>query len=364
MQTIDKQIASTGLYESPDHAVSNALMDALVAMGLEDLNPADIATEFQEPLIRLAASSNDAISEATMSTRRCDLRRFSRWCVTKTQPPFLTDATLADVMERHLAAAGQSLAPGTVKRIGSNLTALARGVGSNIAANKAQEYRIQAARAAQKLERIRGAQRQKTHLTVSQMQCMRQAIAAEAPSSLLGSRDLAIFDIASDLLASRSEVIRLRIKDLDLTEATLRFLGPRSDPIDRGAVFAVSSRTVASIVAWLDASGLRDLDVKDAGALPLFVGIMNDGKIRLGPNGVPEPMDGKTVARALQRYAANLKISGVSGHSLRRSMARALYEAGVPEEEIVRKGRWSSLEQMREYVGLTAPIAGASDLIF
>ena len=133
---------------------------------------------------------------------------------------------------------------------------------------------------------------------------------------------------------------------------------------DRGAVFVISPRTAGSIECWLNASGIRELDEMSDSTSPIFAGIMNDGMIRLGPDGIPEPMAGRTVARSLQRYAVPLGISGVAGHSLRRSMARALYEAKVPEEEIVRKGRWSSLAQMREYVGLSAPIQGASDLIF
>lgn len=98
--------------------------------------------------------------------------------------------------------------------------------------------------------------------------------------------------------------------------------------------------------------------------MSVFVGIMNDGKIRLGADGAPEPTNGKTVAGALHRYAARLIIFGVAGHSLRRSIARALYEVGVPKEKIVRKGRWSSLNQMRDYVGLTTPVQGVSALIF
>jgi integrase len=193
---------------------------------------------------------------------------------------------------------------------------------------------------------------------------MRGSIAMQAASSLRAVRDLAIFDTMCDLLARRSEIKQMLGRDLDLSAGTIRISYSKTDQVGRGSIFTISPRTVASIEAWLDASELRDLDVADAGALPIFVGIMNDGKIRLAADGQPDPIDGRTVARALQRYAAPLGISGVAGHSLRRSMARALYEANVPEEEIVRKGRWSSLDQMREYVGLTAPIPGASDLIF
>lgn len=343
---------------------SDTLFDALKVMGLDGLDPANIAEEFRDPLIRLASSWSAAISDSTLVSRRSDLRRFVRWCEDRNEAPFSSDASLADLMGRHLGFAGQSFAPGTAKRIGSNLAALAKGVGSDIAATEAQDSRAQATRAAQKMERGRGVLRQKTYLTVPQIQELRGAIAAKTSSSILAVRDLAIFDTSCDLLASRVEIIRMRLRDINLSENTVRFPGPRVHQTDRGAVFAISPRTIASIEAWLGASGLRDINVGDTGSLPVFVGIMNDGKIRLAADDQPDAMDGRTVARALQRYAVPLGISNVAGHSLRRSMARALYEASVPEEEIVRKGRWSSLSQMRDYVGLTAPIQGASDIIF
>jgi hypothetical protein len=71
----------------------------------------------------------------------------------------------------------------------------------------------------------------------------------------------------------------------------------------RGTIFQISPRTMSSLDAWLTASGLLDLDQEDVSTLPAFVGILNNGKLRLGPNGTPEPMDGKSIAKILQRHA-------------------------------------------------------------
>ena len=341
----------------------DALRISLKTMGLEDIDLDGIADEFRDPLIQLTSSWAAAISASTLASRRSDLRRFSIWCATQDQAPFSSDEALAYLMARHLQFVGQSFAPGTAKRVGSSLTALAKGVGSDIAVNKVQDGKTQATRAAQRLERAHGVQRKKAHLTVSEIQELREAIAAKAPSSLLAVRDLAIFDTSCDLLASRIEIVRMRLRDLNLSESTVRFPGPRVHQVDRGAVYAISPRTVTSLRNWLNASDISNLDSEDVGALPMFAGIMNDGEIRVRIDGMPEPIAGRTVSRAIQRYAALLGIPGVTGHSLRRSMARVLYETNVPEEEIVRKGRWSSLDQMREYVGLTAPIQGALDIL-
>lgn len=340
------------------------LVGALKAMGFGALDPADIAPEFRDPLIRLASSWETSFASSTLESRRCDLRRFARWCDKQGEPPLTSGCSLSEVMEAHVADVGRTLSAGSTQRVGSALSALAKALGSDHASRGAQERRRLAVRAAQRSTTPAGKTHQKPRLTVPEMQTMRAIIEQESTSSLRAIRDLAIFDTMCDLLARRSEIKQMLGRDLSLAAGTVRITYSKTDQSGRGAMFAISPRTISSIVAWLDASGLHVHDKENPDALPVFVGVMNDGKIRLGPGGAPEPMDGKTVARALQRYAERLGISGVAGHSLRRSMARALYEAGVPEEEIVRKGRWSSLYQMREYVGLTAPIQGASDLVF
>lgn len=345
-------------------AAPEALTEALKAMGLEDLDSGGIAPEFRDPLIRLASSWETSIAPSTLASRRCDLRRFARWCRRQEDLLLASSRALSDLMEAHVMDVGQSLSPGSTQRVGSTLSALAKALDSDRASRGTQERRRLAVRAAQRSTTPAGRTHQKPRLTVPEMQAMRASIEQDAPSSLRAIRDLAIFDTMCDLLARRSEIKDMLGRDISLPACTIRIAYSKTDQVGRGAMFTLSPRTLVSIEAWLDASGLRDLDVADAGALPLFVGVMNDGKIRLGPSGIPKPLDGKTVARALQRYAARLGISGVAGHSLRRSMARALYEAGVPEEEIVRKGRWSSLSQMREYVGIATPIPGASDLVF
>jgi len=346
------------------HTTQDSLLAALKVMGFEALDPADIAPEFRDPLVRLAASWEASIASSTLASRRCDLRRFAHWCELQGEIPLASGRALSDLMEAHVADVGRTLCAGSTQRVGSALSALAKALGSDRASRGSQERRRLAVRAAQRSTIPTGKTHQKPRLTVQEMHAMRGSIEDEVSSSLRAIRDLAIFDTMCDLLARRSEIKQMLGRDLNHSARTIRIAYSKTDQAGRGALFAIAPRTVASIDAWLEASDLKALDIEGDGALPLFVGVMNDGKIRVGLGGTPEPMDGKTVARALQRYAAPLGISGVAGHSLRRSMARALYEAGVPEDEIVRKGRWSSLDQMRKYVGLTAPIQGASYHIF
>ena len=366
MRVINLREASIGLkdrHESAE-ALSYALHDALNVMGLEGLDPGSIADEFRVPLIRLASSWTGSIATSTLASRRCDLRRFAKWCERKGVLPLSSSSALSELMELHVTDVGRTLSAGSTQRVGSALSALAKALDSDRASRGAKERRRLAVRAAQRSVIPTGRTHLKPRLTVPEMQAMRSSIEVETALSLRAIRDLAIFDTMCDLLARRSEIEQMLGRDLDLSAGTVRISYSKTDQVGRGSIFTISPRTIASIEVWLGASGLRCIDVENDDTLPIFVGIMNDGKIRLDANGQPNPMDGRTVARALQRYAAPLGIVGVAGHTLRRSMARALYEADVPEEEIVRKGRWSSLDQMREYVGLTAPILGASEIIF
>lgn len=357
-----KTISST--QASGQGALMADLSEALKALGLDALDLENIAFEFREPLIRLAGTWKTSIATSTLASRQCDLRRFIQWCKTQRPAPFSSSHSLPELMEAHISWVGKSLSAGTTQRVGSSLSALANALGTDQSSRGTQERRRLAVRAAQKTDTAVGTLHPKPRLTVSQMQSMRRNIESADILPLRQLRDLAIFDIMCDLLSRRSEICCLRLRDLDLPSNAIRISYSKTDQSGRGTIFHISPRTVASTEAWLAASDIQNLQVPDAGVLPVFTGIMNDEKIRLGRRGLPEPMDGKSIARILQRYTEPLGIIGVAGHSIRRSMARALYEAGVPENEIVKKGRWSSLEQMREYVGLTAPIQGAVDLIF
>jgi len=340
------------------------LVRALESMGLESVCASSIAPAFADPLIRLAASWEDALAPSTLTARRCDLRRFARWSQERGQDLFASDAQLAGLMQDHIVEVGRMLSAGTARRVGTNLTALAKGVGSDRAARGAQERRKLAVRAATKARRRVGVVHAKPRLTVAQMQAMRNEIARGGSNPAIRARNLAMFDLMCDLMMRRSEVAGLKMRDLDLAAGTVRIAYSKTDQEGRGSVFCISERTRASLEAWILTSDLDVCPVADADALPVFPGVRKCGRVRRGADGRPAPMDGKSVARILGMAAAAVGIDGVAGHSLRRSVARALYEAGVTEDDIVAKGRWSSLDQMRAYVGLTAPIKGAASVLF
>lgn len=340
------------------------LRNALDRMGLEAVRVDDIGRPLVEPLARLAPLWEAALAPTTLRSRKTDLRRFAAWCGAKGRRMFASDEDLADLMEGHLEEIARSLSAGSIRRAGSSLTALAEGLGSDKAARGARERRRLAVRAASKSGSARGLRHQKHRLTREQILGFRQAIEEANHPPMRKSRDLAILAVMCDVLARRSEVAGFSLGDLDMEAGTIRIARSKTDQEGKGVTYALSPDTVDVLAEWLAISGLKEIGEDDAGALPLFTGVRVSGKILIGASGRPEHMDGRSIARMLGGHGRAIGISGVAGHTIRRSVARLLYEGGKPEEEIVSLGRWSDIEQMRAYVGLAAPKKGAASFVF
>jgi integrase len=89
----------------------------------------------------------------------------------------------------------------------------------------------------------------KPRLSVAQLRAVRATIEASDVLPLRRLRDLALFDAMCDLLARRSEIVGLRLRDLDLAAATVRISHSKTDQAGRGTVFRISTRTAASLDA-------------------------------------------------------------------------------------------------------------------
>jgi integrase len=354
-----------GVFSGPhrgsiEDAGDASLHSSLEKIGLDGVDPYSISPLLVGPLQRLAPLWGSALSDDTLRSRRTDLRRFATWCSQAGVEAFRSDEALADLMEQHLEAVGQDYSIGTVRRVGTSLTALAEGLGSDRAARGARERRRLAVRSAAKAGAARGLRHEKHRLTLDQLTAFRQAILNAETGAVRKARDLAILSVMCDVLARRSEVSGFTLADLDLGHGTILISRSKTDQEGKGVRYALSDGTLRELERWLDVSGLDRIACDDRSRLPLFCGMRTGGKLLIGRSGVPEPLAGRSVARIMGEYGDRIGIKGVSGHTIRRTMARLLREGGTPEDEIVSLGRWSSLEQMRDYAGLCAPRKGAA----
>lgn len=350
--------------------MKNAIRDisevqrSLEVLGLETVDESLIEQEFIASLLMVSKSWQSSIASSTLVSRQCDLRRFVKWCAQSSVNPFSSKEEMCLLIEQHVRYVAEVLSPGTVGRVSSNLTAFAVALNCDDAVRGSRERRRLIVRAAQRAPSPTGKTFLKPRLSLEQMRQIRAIAFENSKGNIRGKRDLAIFDLMSDLMMRRSEAAGLKWKDVDVVSGRVTIVYSKTDQQGKGVTFSLSPNAAETLREWFDTFRASFSDGEALSSCPVFPGIRNSGKISLDGSGHPVFMDGKSVARVIQRYAATLDIEGVSGHSLRRSMAKVLYEAGVPEEQIVQKGRWSSLEQMREYVGISTPIQGAMDLVF
>lgn len=162
----------------------------------------------------------------------------------------------------------------------------------------------------------------------------------------------------------RKEICDLQQRDWDPTSGCLTIRTSKTDQVGRGAAYTLSQETSDAVNAWCDASGLTDIsDEAEDGRMPLFAGVLKNGALRRMKQSGIAPLAGKSVARMLDAHAQRAGIHGVSGHTVRRSIARQLQQAGAGDEDIVDAGRWTSVDVMRRYVGLAVTRRSAGDLL-
>lgn len=156
-------------------------------------------------------------------------------------------------------------------------------------------------------------------------------------------RNRAMLLLGYELLTRRSELVALRLKDLEMREdGTLRVLIRRgkADPYGQGRMAFTSSQTAALVNDWLDWRG-RHIDWLFC---PIYQGkpidrslestavkrVVKDAARRLGPG--PEDVD------------------AFSGHSMRVGAAQDLLTRGFDTAAIMRAGGWKSINALSRYL--------------
>lgn len=172
---------------------------------------------------------------------------------------------------------------------------------------------------------------------------MRDRMIAACPPTMLGLRDRAMIAAGYDTLCRRSELVRLQIEDLQRLDGgggKILIRRSKMDVSGRGAFGFLSASSMALVESWLTAAGLQE------GFLFRTVYGRSIGA------GAMEP---RIVNRTL-RLAGELAgieralLDRISAHSLRVGPAQDLLRAGRSPLEIMRAGRWTSLDGMMSYV--------------
>lgn len=169
-------------------------------------------------------------------------------------------------------------------------------------------------------------------------------IAAAEGEGTRAIRDRALLALGLAAALRRSELVALQLADLELVRegVTLTIRHSKTDQAGAGQVIAVPAGKVLKPVAQLNAW----LAVRGGAAGPLFLQIDPQGRL------TREPMSDRSVARLIQRYAAQVGLdpATVGGHSLRAGFLTeaARNRASLPKMQEV--SRQKKVEVLLGYV--------------
>lgn len=188
---------------------------------------------------------------------------------------------------------------------------------------------------------------------------------------MLGARDQAFLQVAYDTGCRRSELVAIRVDDVDGPDAegagTL-FIPTRKTDRDReGAVAYLSRATMRAIRKW------RDVGHVDAGALFRRIEMHLDGTPRTVGQGPLHPNSVTLIYRRLIRAAFERKLLGgmgegevdrwvasVSSHSIRVGVAQDNFAAGESLPAIMQAFRWRDAKTVMRHGAKLAAKSGAS----
>jgi integrase len=293
----------------------------------------------QLPAVSLADTyAREALSKATARAYRADWNHFLDWCESRGVSGL--PASVQAVCD-YLASMAETHARATIER---RLVTIAQAHKIKGLSWVSGHPQIRAT--LRGMFRLHG--RPQVKAAAIELEELR-AILAVTPKSTVGLRDRAILLLTFAGAMRRSEVARLRRKDLAIGNDGLRILVPRSksDQTGEGHVLGIprgvnkSTCPVEALTRWLQAAPADDA---------VFRGIRSDGTVLdspLHPNSIGEIVKGYA---ALAGVAAASPNERISAHGLRAGCITSLYRKGVSDEAIMGHSRHRDLKTMRGYV--------------
>lgn len=296
-------------------------------------------------LAQHAVDARGTFASNTERALRADVAIFSAWCA-EASVPFLPASPV--VVARFVDAMGALKASATVRRYVSSIATFHRAAGLPSPC-RALEVRL----ALKRLHWAKGrAQAQATALTRSLIDRMLAAAGATPKDA----RNCALLAVAYDTLCRRSELVALRVEDLEpgtAGDGTISVARGKTDQGGEGAARYLAPDTMHYVRAWLALSGVKDGW--------LFRSVAKGGQAGCG-------LEAGEVARVFKAMAraAGLSVeetASISGHSSRVGAAQDMVRHGVDLPAIMQAGGWRSPEMVARYARrIEARRSGAAKL--
>lgn len=148
-----------------------------------------------------------------------------------------------------------------------------------------------------------------------------------------GKRDAAIIGLLYTCGLRRSELVALRVDDVDLQLGEIIIRNARDD---RERVVYIAGGALRALADWMDYLG------KHKG--PVFVPILKSGEVRVG-----SPMVSQSVYDMLKKRARQAGVREFSPHDLRRTFVGDMLDQGVDIATVANIAGHSSVETTRRY---------------
>ncbi|MEE9395022.1 MAG: site-specific integrase [Planctomycetota bacterium] len=277
-----------------------------------------------------------ARSEATQRAYRSDWAHFSEWCSASGLDSLPASP---ETVARYLTAFAEALSTSTLQR---RLSSIA--VAHQLAGHRSPTAEPGCREVWKGIRREKGvAMNGATPITREEL----RALLATTGDGALGVRDRALLLTGFHGAFRRSELAALDLEDVEQTEEGLRIILRRSktdqegEGTVKGLLFQSDLKVcpVRALLAWLDLAEIE--------SGPVFRSVTKGGNVK------PNRIDGRTVARVIQKAAkaAGLKDpEKFSGHSLRAGLATQAAADGAPERAIMAQGGWKSTATVRRYI--------------
>ncbi len=286
------------------------------------------AIDWQAALARL----DGAYSPQTVRSYRADFAAFEAWCRGRKLPAL--PAAVATVAA-YLDASAPGLAPATLRRRVAGIRKLHR-LSGQIDPTEDEEVELALRRARRQKPARPG---QALGLTAG----LRDRLIAACTTNLVGLRNRAMIAVGYDMLCRRSELVALRVEDLEMRPsggANLLVRRSKADQDGNGRIAALSRRTVGLLEDWLSAAGI------DSG--PMFRPVFGRRVVVrfLHPMAVPRLLKGVAERAGLDAET----VRQLSGHSMRVGCAQDLNRNRFDLLTIMRAGGWRSMNVVARYV--------------
>ena len=265
---------------------------------------------------------------------RADFEEFEDFCrLARRRPLPATPETIAEFIDAQLE---RGIRAATVKRKLTSIAAVHR-LSDLADPTKSSTVRISVRRMCR---RLGGAYRQAFPVNDK---LLKQLLSA-TDSSLMGLRDRALLLIAYDTLARRSEIITLKIEDIEVSDdgAAIHLKQSKTDQNAEGRWLSISKRTLKAIHTWTKAARIRSGYIMRA--------INRHGHVsekRITP---------EQISRILKKLAQGAglpqeKVDRISGHSLRVGAAQDWARRGASLPQLMILGRWEKPDTVIRYIG-------------